>query len=107
MALNSDEWLYRKKGYFFMAWGERATILRSLREVSQVVEVDDADGTVCKALIEVRPTFFANGGDRVSPNQAEDYVCRSHNIEQIFGIGGEKTQSSSSLVARLWQKMNA
>lgn len=107
VALNSDEWLFRKKGYFFMPWEERAEILRGQRGVSNVVKVDDSDGTVCQALRMVRPDYFANGGDRVSPNKAEASICRSHNIEQLFGIGGDKVQSSSALMARLWNRMHA
>lgn len=106
VALNSDEWLYQKKGYFFMPWGERAEVLRALRAVSQVIPVDDADGTVCAALRTLRPDYFANGGDRLSPSRSEESICRSHNIEQLFGVGGGKVQASSSLVANLWQKVH-
>lgn len=98
VALNSDEWLYRKKGFFFMGWEERCAILKAMKFVAQVVPVNDADGTVCDALRNIRPNIFANGGDRHHPNIAEASICRSHNIEQIFNVGGGKIQSSSSLV---------
>jgi D-beta-D-heptose 7-phosphate kinase/D-beta-D-heptose 1-phosphate adenosyltransferase len=100
VALNSDEWLYRKKGYFFMTWEERAEILRGLRSVWRVYKVDDQDGTVADAIVAVRPTYFANGGDRTSPNEREHYFCRELGVKELFGVGGGKVQSSSALVRR-------
>ena len=35
VALNSDEWLKRKKGYSFMTWEERAEIIREKRNKSK------------------------------------------------------------------------
>lgn len=93
VALNSDEWLTRKKGKPFMPWGERARMLERLG-VARVVSVDDRDGTVCDALLRLQPDYFANGGDRVTPNPVEDEVCRKLKITQLFGVGGEKIRSS-------------
>ena len=97
IALNSDAWLERKKGYVFMPWAERAEILRALHV--RVVAVDDADGTVCEALDRLRPKFFGNGGDRASADPREHAVCLRLNIEELFGLGGGKAQSSSALVS--------
>ena len=52
VVANSDDWLMRKKGYVFMPWSERAEILESIKGVSYVVPVDDADDTVCAAIQE-------------------------------------------------------
>ena len=54
---NSDEWILRKKGKYFMTWEERAEILASIKGVSKVVPVDDSDGTVCQLLkiIKIQP----------------------------------------------------
>lgn len=98
VVLNSDRWLLRKKGYVFMSWGDRARILNSLSAVSLVTEVDDDDDTVCEALRRLRPQYFANGGDRKTPDPREDQVCRELGIEQLFGVGGKKIRSSSELV---------
>lgn len=100
VALNSDAWLIRKKGYCFMPYEERARILMEMRRVHSVVPVDDSDNTVCEALRRIRPNCFANGGDRNSANEKEDEVCRELGIIQLFGIGGGKVQSSSALVNR-------
>lgn len=100
VALNSDEWLLRKKGYVFMPWPERATILRALACVYEVVTVDDADGTVVAALAKYLPDEFANGGDRTLDNSSapEREACMRHGIRELFSVGGAKMRSSSDLV---------
>jgi glycerol-3-phosphate cytidylyltransferase-like family protein len=96
--LNSDRWLLRKKGYVFQTWTERAAILRSISGVSDVVRVDDTDGSVCEALERIKPDIFANGGDRFADNIPEKQLCEKFGIEMVFNVGGCKTQSSSKLV---------
>jgi cytidyltransferase-like protein len=98
VALNSDAWLIRKKGYCFMPYRERARLVAAIHGVVSVVPVDDSDGTVCEALRRIRPDFFANGGDRTAPNSAEHAVCVELGIREVFGVGGGKVQSSSKLV---------
>ena len=98
IAANSDRWLMSKKGYIFMLWDERAEILRSIRGVDDVVPVGDTDGTVCEALRRVKPDIFGNGGDRTQQNTPEMEVCKELGIEMVWGLGGEKIQSSSDLV---------
>jgi D-beta-D-heptose 7-phosphate kinase/D-beta-D-heptose 1-phosphate adenosyltransferase len=101
VILNSDDWLMRKKGYKFMSWEERAEILGAIKGVIAVERVDDQDGTVCEALIRIKPDYFANGGDRKSENTPELEVCNSFGIKMIWGVGGGKTQSSSELVNKI------
>ena len=101
VILNSDDWLVQKKGYIFMPWAERAEILSAIKGVIKVVPVNDTDGTVCEALKREKPTYFANGGDRSDKNTPELTVCRENNITMIWGIGGEKIQSSSELVSKV------
>lgn len=98
VILNSDDWLMRKKGYKFMSWEERAEILMAIKGVTDVVQVDDSDGTVCEALRRIRPEYFANGGDRKVGNTPEGDVCAELGIEMLWNIGGEKSQSSSWLI---------
>lgn len=97
IALNSDLWLERKKGFVFMAWEERAEILRAMHV--RVTRVDDRDGTVCEALRRVNPHWFGNGGDRTFGNPKEHEVCEEFGIREVFGLGGGKIQSSSGLTA--------
>ena len=101
VVANSDDWLRRKKGFVFMPFEERKEILESIRGVQKVVSVDDTDGTVCEALRTHRPDYFANGGDRTNENTPEQDVCNELQIEMVWGIGGEKVQSSSDLTKKV------
>lgn len=104
VILNSDDWLIRKKGFVFMPWEQRAEIIRAYSFVKSVIPVDDSDGTVCKALIGVRPTFYAKGGDRGKNNTPEIETCGHLGIETLWGIGGDdKLQASSRLVEQAIQ----
>ena len=101
VILNSDEWLMRKKGFVFMTWQERAEIISAIKGVVKVVPVDDSDGTVCEALLKIKPHYFANGGDRTDINTPEKQICIDNDITMIWGIGGGKVQSSSDLVSKV------
>ncbi len=96
---NSDEWLYRKKGFNFMDFAKRAEILNSIKGVLLVDSVDDLDGTVCEAIRRHKPDYFANGGDRGKSNTPEQTVCDEIGVELLWGIGGDyKADASSTLV---------
>ena len=102
VALNSDEWLRRKKGYTFMPYEERKELLEALGAVYRVEKVDDSDGSVCEALRRIRPAMFGNGGDRTSKNTPEQDLCKELGIELIWNLGrGGKVQSSSELVKKV------
>jgi cytidyltransferase-like protein len=97
---NSDDWLYRKKGFIFMEWERRVEILNAIKGVVLVDSVDDTDGTVCEAIRRLKPTYFANGGDRGRSNTPEQTVCEELGIELLWGIGGEEKLDSSSDLAK-------
>ncbi len=98
---NTDQWLHRKKGFVFMEWTRRAEILNAIKGVILVDSVDDSDGTVCEAIRRLKPTYFANGGDRGKSNTPEQDVCEELGIELLWGIGGDyKADASSDLVNR-------
>ena len=69
VVANSDNWLYRKKGYNFMGFNERKEILMAI-----------------------------NGGDRGKGNTPEMDTCRKKDVTMLWNIGGQKIQSSSELV---------
>ena len=105
IALNSDEWLTRKKGKYFMPWSERAAILDAIKGVAQVIDFDDSDGTAIDAIRKVKAMYpgeklaFFNGGDRTKDNiseMSEDYC------EFVFGVGGTDKKNSSSWVLSNW-----
>ena len=93
---NSDDWLYRKKGFVFMSFDQRAEILNAIKGVILVDSVDDTDGTVCEAIRRHNPTYFANGGDRRKTNTPEVDVCNELDIKLLWGVGGNKKLASSS-----------
>ena len=102
VAMNSDDWLMRKKGYVFMPWKERAEIIREFASVTVVTRFDDSDDTACNAIRKFRPDAFANGGDRKKNNTPEMDLCDELGIQMLWGIGGkDKPQSSSWLVDKL------
>lgn len=102
VALNTDSWLVRKKGYYTMPYQDRKEILEALEHVSEVVVANADDQTSCvHALKNVKPDIFANGGDRVKENIPEHAHCLGHGIEMLFNIGGDKVDHSSKIV---WQE---
>lgn len=98
IVVNSDEWLVRKKGFFFQPWTDRKKILEIY--TPHIYSVDDSDGTVCEALRRIKPDYFGNGGDRTNKNTPELDVCEELGIEPVFGIGGGKYSSSSAINGR-------
>ena len=102
VVANSDDWLFRKKGFVFMEFDQRAEILASIKGVIKVSGVNDSDGTVCEAITRLKPDYFANGGDRKKHNTPEQAVCDELGVEMLWGVGGEdKANSSSDLVERV------
>ena len=81
VVANSDDWLFRKKGFVFMTFEQRAEILNAIKGVILVDSVDDTDGTVCEAIRRHKPNFFANGGDRGRGNTPEVDVCNELKIK--------------------------
>jgi D-beta-D-heptose 7-phosphate kinase/D-beta-D-heptose 1-phosphate adenosyltransferase len=101
VVANSDDWLFRKKGFVFMEFNKRSEILNSIKGVILVDSVDDSDGTVCEAIRRHDPDFFANGGDRGRSNTPEQDVCEELGVQLLWGIGGDyKADASSTLVER-------
>ena len=104
---NSDAWLHNKKGFVFMDFHQRSEILNAIKGVILVDSVDDSDGTVCEAIRRLRPTYFANGGDRGKHNTPEQNVCDELGIEMLWSIGGdEKVAASSDLVKSVVNKFS-
>ena len=108
VAINSDDWLMRKKGYVFMPWKERAEIIREFASVAVVTRFDDSVNTACDAIRKFTPDAFANGGDRKKENTPEMNLCDELGIQMLWGVGGsDKPQSSSWLVNKFKENSNA
>ena len=107
VALNSDAWLQKKKGNFFMSFLERKTIVSNLIVVDEVMEFeDDEKGSCVSALEKIKLKYpaeeiiFCNGGDRKSDNIPEMSV---DGITFCFGVGGDHKMNSSSAILKDWQ----
>ena len=107
VGLNSDAWLKRKKGRYFMPWEERAAIVRALTCVDQVVSFDDSDDTAINCIKKVKSMYpndiivFVNGGDRTKENIPEMVV---EGVEFEFGVGGGNKKNSSSWILKEWSQ---
>ena len=114
VLLNSDKWLKEKKGREFLPFAERETIMKSLKNVIDVLSFDDSDKTCVDGIrkaINKYPNhkiMFANGGDRndkTSPD-SEKKFCDQNNIIILWGVGGEYKSNSSSKILKRWQEEN-
>ena len=102
VILTRDDQLIKKKGYYFMPYHERKEILQKIEGVDMVLPNIDDDITSAQSLERYRPDIFAKGGDRTENNmpEIEKEICRKIGCKIIYGVGGGKIQSSSTLVKR-------
>ncbi len=103
VGINTNEWLTRKKGQYFLPWIERAEILRHLDMVDAVISWDDEDdsalGAIAKCLEISEKVVFCNGGDRTKTNIPEAMgYADDPRVEFQYGIGGEDKMNSSSWI---------
>lgn len=104
VILNNDNWLRAKKGFAFMPQHERREIIEAFPFVDKVVytahEPLDEDRSVVRELRALKPSVFANGGDRAAGNTPEYEACEELGIEMAFNVGaGGKIQSSSWMIS--------
>ena len=104
VGLNTNEWLTKKKGQYFLPWTERAEIIRHLDMVDAVITVpDDEQGSACGALakcLEIsEKVIFCNGGDRGKENTPEVMgYGENHRVRFEYGVGGTDKLNSSSWI---------
>ena len=96
VIVNNNNQCILKKGKFFMDEKDRVEIVKNLKSVDEVFLSIDKDKTVSKSLEELKPSVFANGGDRKNHEIPESKICNQYGIEIIDGLG-EKIRSSSDL----------
>jgi len=112
VGVNSDEWLTRKKGRPFMPFEERASIIKELKCVDEVIAFDDSDDTALNSIELVLNTkgsgskvIFANGGDRNNTTTPEYKIYGDHSdVEFAFSVGGDDKKNSSSWILKNWDK---
>ena len=103
VGLNTNEWLTRKKGQYFLHWIERAEIIRHLDMVDAVISWNDEDDSACGAIgkcLEIsEKVIFCNGGDRIKTNTPEiQGYGDDPRVEFKFAIGGDDKMNSSSWI---------
>lgn len=107
IALNSDDWLSRKKGKPFMSWETRAAILSEFKCVNEVIKFDDSDDSARDAITQVAKRYpdskilFVNGGDRSKTNILE---ITEEYVEFVFEVGGSNKANSSSWILDDWKQ---
>jgi D-beta-D-heptose 7-phosphate kinase/D-beta-D-heptose 1-phosphate adenosyltransferase len=58
VGLNSDDWLVRKKGKYFMPFDERKSVIEELKSVDLVIPFDDIVSTTASTFLAVEiPTL--------------------------------------------------
>jgi D-beta-D-heptose 7-phosphate kinase/D-beta-D-heptose 1-phosphate adenosyltransferase len=103
VGINTNEWLTRKKGQYFLPWIERAEIIRHFDMVDAVISWEDDDDSACGAIakcLEIsEKVIFCNGGDRIKTNIPEIMGYGDDpRVEFKFAIGGEDKMNSSSWI---------
>ena len=108
VIINSDKQVDIKGSVPFMEQDERLAIINNIKGVDRAVISIDDDGSVCETLraefnrLQNDPFFdemvFANGGDRKEGGVPEDILTDELGVRMAYNVGGEKTQSSSSLI---------
>ena len=111
VSVNSDEWLIKKKGRFFMPQSERSEIIKNLNCVDEIFvnsESDDHDRSCTNVLEKIllkhseSEIIFANGGDRTAKNIPEMQINNTR-LNFKFGVGGTDKKNSSSWILKKWK----
>lgn len=97
VIVNNDEQVKLKGSVTFMNQNERMEIVKSIKYVDKVLLSVDNDRSITETLKTILPDVFVKGGDSTEGNTPELELCKELGIKVVFGVGGEKIQSSSWL----------
>lgn len=113
VIVNNDKQVALKGRVPFMSEKDRVRIIKSLRDVDQVIlAIDDykfpnGEVPVIKSLAKLKPNIFANGGDRHNIANVPEYeVCQKYNIKMVDGLG-KKIRASSVMIREAAEKREA
>jgi glycerol-3-phosphate cytidylyltransferase/D-beta-D-heptose 7-phosphate kinase/D-beta-D-heptose 1-phosphate adenosyltransferase len=94
VIVNNDKQQLLKKGKIILDEENRCRLMRSLRDVDEVVLSIDEDPAVVKTMEKVAQMYpndelyFAQGGDRDSDKvNPETDVCNQYGIKIVYGVG--------------------
>ena len=96
VIVNNDKQAILKKRKSFMNEKNRMEIVSALQCVDEVFLSIDDDKSVCKSLEFLKPSIFANGGDRSLSEIPETAIIEKYSIKMVDGLG-EKIRSSSKI----------
>ena len=96
VIVNNYKQTILKKGKSFMNEKDRMEIVSALQCVDEVFLSIDDDKSVCKSLEFLKPSIFANGGDRSLSEIPETAIIDKYSIKMVDGLGN-KIRSSSKI----------
>lgn len=110
---NNCQTAKKKNGFVFQDERARLKIVQSLKCVDKAILSCQAESDVsvsisglCYSIFSFeygRPdnqVIFANGGDRTTPNPAEQRVCERYGVKMVYNVGPDKTTSSTDLIEK-------
>lgn len=65
---------------------DRINLLKSLKNVDEIIESIDNDKNICKTLEMIKPDYFCNDGDIFNYNINEEHICHKLNIQLINSL---------------------
>jgi len=111
VIVNNDHQVGLKGSKQFMDDNARLRIVRALYCVDKAMVSVDEDGTVVRSIAQIHKRYaddpfvtgiyFMNGGDRKEGNTPESEFCQQNDIYLLYNVGGNKTESSSTLLQKV------
>jgi D-beta-D-heptose 7-phosphate kinase/D-beta-D-heptose 1-phosphate adenosyltransferase len=100
----------KHKGYSVLSDEDKVEVLKAIRWIDEVwLCSPTCDGTIIEALHKLRNKYpretliLAKGGDRTSKNMPKKEIetCEKLGVKIVYGVGGEKVQSSRLLANKI------
>ena len=105
VIVNNDLQQKKKKGKVILPQQDRLRIVKALSIVDEACVAIDDDSSVKKTIESIAlknqqfNLIFANGGDRNQPSDIPEVdVCKEHDIQLVFGVGGSTKRDSSTRI---------
>lgn len=97
VVINTDDQVKIKGSVPFMRQDVRIRLVGALDCVDDTFLSVDHTKSQIETLKHLRPNIYAVGGDKNPDNVPERFICEELGIEIVYGVGGEKVESSSAL----------
>jgi D-beta-D-heptose 7-phosphate kinase/D-beta-D-heptose 1-phosphate adenosyltransferase len=100
----------KHKGYSVLSDEDKVEVLKAIRWVDEVWLCSaNCDGSIVEALHRLRKEYpketliLAKGGDRTPENMPKKEIetCEKLGVKIVYGVGGEKVQSSSWIASNI------